>query len=308
MSFLSLERDRKGSQRNQPRCFFMNFNGTVREDSWINSSVNWKHSPFFPPKHFFPPQARWDRSSLYVTLWTSTVFPEFPTIDQPHYLELWRATVWHKTHGRMCQVQTERVNGHFPFDVRSGFGWISPPLLIVFKARPALMAWPGRLRSCRLGWWLPAHGKAFSCSPLCATAAKVSGRSEGSGSVMGNAWPAQKWNDQGGEGCRVSRKSWIGRRWGLSGSHPIRPRVSIRCLFELTFCFCVYYIHGWDVSVAGQGGLNYQIFSGGRHFLFFPPTFSSSLISNQTKALLASKCQMWFLFLVALFLCWSSKT
>lgn len=81
----------------------------------------------------------------------------------------------------------------FPLDVRSGFGWIIPPLLIVFKARPALMAWRGA--RARVGWWLPAHGEAFSYFPPCATAAKVSGRSKGSGGVMGNAWLTEmKWS------------------------------------------------------------------------------------------------------------------
>lgn len=58
-----------------------------------------------------------------------------------------------------------KAKWRFPLDVRSGFGRVIPPLLIVFKARPALMAW--RPARAHVGWWLPAHGKAFSYFSVC---------------------------------------------------------------------------------------------------------------------------------------------
>lgn len=151
----------------------------------------------------------------------------------------------------------------FPLDVRSGFGWIIPTLLIVFKARPALMAWRGA--RAHVGWWLPAHGKAFSYFPPCATVAKVSGRSRGSGGVVGNAWLTEtKWSRR----WRVSafQKSWIWRRWRLSQSHTIQTHFNQMSIWIDVLFLCL--LHTWlECQCCEARALNYQLFCRGHRFL-----------------------------------------
>lgn len=93
----------------------------------------------------------------------------------------------------------------FPWSVRSGFGWFILSLLIVFKARPALMA-----RQCthiHAGRWLSAHGKALPYFPLGYHCTKVSYHCcHCRCSDMANTWPAVvKWS--GGEDLNLKMMS-----------------------------------------------------------------------------------------------------
>lgn len=91
--------------------------------------------------------------------------------------------------------------GWFSWNVRSGFGWFILSLLIGFIAKPALMAWqlhmPMEAGDCvHMARILPyLFPMCCQLSKTWATAAKGSGRSKGSNSVMVNAWPtALKWS------------------------------------------------------------------------------------------------------------------
>lgn len=100
--------------------------------------------------------------------------------------------------------------------VRSGFAWFILSLLIVFKARPALMA--QQCTHIHAGRWLSAHGKALPYFPLGYHCTKVSHhcchcRHAVTRRLHGQLW----WN---GLGVTI----WIWRWWALSRkSHNTNP-------------------------------------------------------------------------------------
>lgn len=95
------------------------------------------------------------------------------------------------------------VKGWFSWNVRSGFGWFILSLLIELYSQDSFNGLAAA--HAHGGWWLRAHGEALpylfsmrcQLSTVGATAAKGSGRSKGSNSVMGDAWPtALKWSER----------------------------------------------------------------------------------------------------------------